>query len=305
MGRLILGRGVAALPVLLAATVLTFMLFQVVPGDAAVVAGGDRATQEELAALRVELGLDTPVWERLWRSTRGVLLGDLGRSLRTGRPVAEEISERLPHTLTLALGAVGVAGLLGPVVGAVGAARRGGWLDVALTGLTALLLATPVFAVALPLVSLFAVRWGLLPVAGAGEWRHVVLPVVTLALPSVAAIARVSRAAFAEALTADYVRTARGKGLGTVALYARHVWPNAAPPVVALTGLHFGSLLGGAVVVETLFAWPGLGRLAVSAILARDLPVAQGAVLTLASGFILANLAADVGQHLLDPRLRR
>ena len=303
--RLILGRGVASLPVLLAATVLTFVLFQVVPGDAAVVVGGDRATASELAALRAELGLDAPVWERLWGSIRRLLSGDLGRSIRTGRPVAEEIGERLPHTLALSMGAVALAAVLGPALGAVGASRRGRWMDVALTGLTALLLATPVFAIALPLVWLLAVRWGLLPVAGVGGPEHLVLPVVTLALPSVAAIARVSRAAFAEALTADYVRTARAKGLSTLPLYVRHVWPNAAPPVLALTGLHLGSLLGGAVVVETLFAWPGLGRLAVSAILARDFPVAQGAVLTLACGFILANLAADVAHHLLDPRLRR
>ncbi|HEU5318262.1 MAG TPA: ABC transporter permease, partial [Chloroflexota bacterium] len=171
--------------------------------------------------------------------------------------------------------------------------------------LTSLLLATPVFAVALPLVALFSVRWRMLPVAGTGGPEHLVLPVLTLALPSVAAIARISRATFSEALAADYVRTARAKGLPVLALYLRHVWPNAAPPILALTAIHLGSLLGGAVVVETLFAWPGLGRLAVASILSRDLPMAQGAVLTLACGFVVANLAADVAHHLVDPRLTR
>ena len=304
MLRLVLIRFAASLPVLLTAAVVTFFLFEVVPGDAALAAMGERATEAELVALRSELGLDEPAPRRLAQSLGRLATGDLGRSLRTGRSVAAEVAERLPYTLALALGAVTLALGLGAVAGAVGAARRGEWPDLALAMAAALLLSTPVFVVALPLVGLLSLGLGVLPVAGAGDWRHVVLPVVTLALPSIAAIARVSRAAFAETLGADYVRTARAKGLPAAAIYARHVWPNAAAPVLALTGVHLGSLLGGAVVVETLFAWPGLGRLAVSAILGRDYPLAQGVILTLAAGFVLANLAADVVHRLLDPRSR-
>lgn len=302
MVRLVVFRAFASLPVLLAAALITFFLFEVVPGDAALAAVGERATDAEIAALRAELGLDVPAAQRLAQSLGRLVMGDLGRSLRTGRPVTVELTERLPYTLVLTLGAVSFALVSGVVAGAAGAARRGQWLDLALASLAALLLASPVFVVALPLVGLLAVRLEILPVAGAGEWRHAVLPVVTLALPSMAAIARIARASFAEALGADYVRTARAKGLSSVSIYARHVWPNAAAPVLALTGVHLGSLFGGAVVVETLFAWPGLGRLAVTAILGRDYPLAQGIILTLAAGFVLANLAADVTHRLLDPR---
>jgi ABC-type dipeptide/oligopeptide/nickel transport system permease component len=304
MLRLIGFRVAAALPVLLAAAVVTAFLFSVVPGDAAVAAVGERASAAELVALQRSLALDRPAGVRLLEALGRLAQGDLGRSIRTGRPVAAEVAERVPYTLGLTFSAVGLAVVLGPLAGAVAAARRGGWTDLAVTGTCALLLATPVFAVALPLVTILSLQLGLFPVAGAETWRHAVLPVVTLALPSVAAIARVSRAAFMGVLSADYVRTARAKGLAPFVVYLRHVWPNAAPPVLALTGVHLGSLLGGAVVVETLFAWPGLGRLAVGAILARDYPVAQGVILALAAGFVAANLAADVAQRAFDPRLR-
>jgi ABC-type dipeptide/oligopeptide/nickel transport system permease component len=300
---LALSRALAAVPTLLAAAVLSFVLYSVVPGDAALAAIGDRASADEVLALRHELGLDTPAPLRLTGWLARAAVGDLGRSARTGRPVTHEIADRLGYTLVLAGASVGVAVVLGPLLGAA-AAWRGGAFDTALTAVSALLLATPVFAIALPLIAVVSVSWRLLPVAGAESAAHAVLPVVTLALPSTAALVRVSRATFLAAAGAEYVRTARAKGLPELTVALVHVWPNAAPPVLALTGVHLGSLLGGAVVVETLFAWPGLGRLAVSAMLARDFPLAQGVVLTLATGFIAANLAVDVAQRALDPRLR-
>jgi ABC-type dipeptide/oligopeptide/nickel transport system permease component len=228
--------------------------------------------------------------------------GDLGHSLRSGRPVAAEVADRLPYTIELTLVAVALAVVAGVALGAMAATRPRGWAGRALGPAGAVLLASPVFAIALPLTWLLALRWNVLPVAGADTWRHLVLPAVTLALPSAAAVAQLSRATVAETLSADFVRTARAKGLPWAPLYLRHVFPNAAAPVLAFLGVHLGSLLGGAVVVETIFGWPGLGRLAVQAILSRDLPLAQGTVLALSAGFVLANTAADLTHRALDPR---
>lgn len=302
MVRVVALRLLASIPVLLTAAAVTFVLFQVIPGDAALAALGDHATPAELAAARRDLGLDVPAPRRFAAFLTGAARGDLGRSLRTGRPVTVEVGECLPYTLLLTLTAVGAAFVAGTGLGAAVAVQRRRVVRAAFGVGVTLLLALPVFALALPLTEVLAVRQRMLPVAGAGTWRHLVLPAVVLALPSIAAVADVSRASFTAALRGDWLRTARAKGLSAHAIVWGHVWPNAAAPVLALTGVHLGSLLGGAVVVETLFAWPGLGRLAVQSILSRDLPVAQGVILVLSTGFVLANLLVDVLHRRMDPR---
>lgn len=292
--------------VLLAVTFVTFVALAAAPGDAAGAMVGDSASAEQMALLRQSLGLEAPLLARYQRFLGDLLLhGDLGRSLVSGRPVSQLLLERLPHTALLAVSAIGLAVLLGAPLGMVAALRAGTRLETALMGGAALGLAVPTFWSGLLLMLLFSLRLRWLPVAGAGSLRHLVLPAVVLALPTAAIVARLLRASLLDTLHADFVRTAHGKGLSSQRVFAGHVLRNSLLPVVTILGLQLGHLLGGAFVVETIFGWPGVGRLAVQAIFDRDTPVVLGAVITIAAGYLLINLAVDLMHGALDPRVGR
>ena len=307
----LLRRLAQVLPTALLAATLVFALVHLVPGDPVEMMLGEGARAADVESLRRDLGLDRPLLEQYASFLGGLARGDLGRSLHSGEPVLATLAERFPATLELAVASLIVALLVALPLGVVAALYRDRVPDHLARLLALLGVSMPSFWLALTLILLFAVQLQWLPPSGLGDspWsldgvRHMVLPVLVLALGSAGSLARYTRSAMLEVINRDYVRTARAKGLPAAAVYLRHVWPNAAPPVLALAGLHLGSLVGGAVVVETIFAWPGLGRLAVTSILARDFPTTHGVILTLAAGFIAANLLADLAHHALDPRLR-
>ena len=301
-------------PVLLGISIVVFFITALLPGDPALAILGPYATPESLASLRAELGLDRPVWQRYVVWLGNVVQGDLGRSVTLQRPVIDEIAERLGPTLLLAGAALGLSVVLGFAAGAVAAAHRQRWQDNALTLAVLLGISTPQFWLALLLVLVFAVwlQWlpasGMISVYGGGDLgdllRHLVLPTISLALVATGVLARLGRTAMLEELSQDYVRMARAKGLTERQVVYRHAFRSMLGRMMPLIGLQAGFLLSGAVYVETVFQWPGMGRMLVDAISTRDLLLVQGGVLVLASAYVLVNLLADVLQHLLDPRVR-
>lgn len=302
-----LRRLVSLVPVLLGVATVAFALSYLLPGDPARALAGERYREEDLVRIRAELGLDRPLPVQYVEYLGRLARGDLGQSFSTGRPVATELAERFPRTVVLALAAMGVATILGIVLGTIAAWQRGGWVDrlsmlFALGGIS-----TPVFVSALLLLWLFAVwlRW--LPPSGYVDLdpRAVVLPALTLGLRSAAVVARMTRASVLEVLDSDFVRTGRAKGLAEFRVVFHHALRNALVPVVTLVGLDFGSYLSGSVLTESIFAWPGVGQYALQAILKRDFPAIQGTVLFLSVIFVLANLAVDLAYGWLDPRIRR
>lgn len=290
--------------VLLAVSFITFVALTAAPGDAAQAMVGDSASAEQIEVLRQSLGLDLPLFTRYEHFLENLVLrGDLGRSLVSGRPVIDLILERLPYTVALALTAGLAATIAGVLIGTAAALRQGTLLDVGIMGGTALGLALPSFWVALLLIMVFSLKLRLLPVVGAGSIRHIVLPALTLALPTAAVVARLTRSSLLDTLGADYVRTARGKGLPQRHVIGVHAMRNSLIPLLAVLGLQLGHLLAGSFVVETIFGWPGLGRLTVMAIFDRDIPVVMGAALVIATIYLLVNLLVDLSHAWLDPRV--
>lgn len=304
MFRYVLKRLLLALPVLLGVSVVVFVAIRLIPGDPALLMAGQAATQEVVQQIRTSLGLDQPLPVQYLYFLRNVIRGDLGRSLFNGAPVVEELAQRFPRTVRLALASILVASLIGIPSGVFAATRRSSWVDtlvmvVALAGVS-----VPVFWLGLNLILVFSVRLQWLPAFGYETWRHLLLPSVTLGAASAAIVARMTRSAMLEVLSQEYVRTARAKGLGERVVVNRHALRNALIPVVTILGLQLGTLLSGAVLTETVFAWPGIGRLLVEAVLARDYPVIQGATLLIAATFVALNVLVDVLYGLLDPRIR-
>lgn len=304
MFRYVLKRLLLALPVLLGVSVVVFVAIRLIPGDPALLMAGQAATQEVVQQIRTSLGLDQPLPVQYLYFLRNVIRGDLGRSLFNGAPVVEELAQRFPRTVRLALASILVASLIGIPSGVFAATRRSSWADtlvmvVALAGVS-----VPVFWLGLNLILVFSVRLQWLPAFGYETWRHLLLPSVTLGAASAAIVARMTRSAMLEVLSQEYVRTARAKGLGERVVVNRHALRNALIPVVTILGLQLGTLLSGAVLTETVFAWPGIGRLLVEAVLARDYPVIQGATLLIAATFVALNVLVDVLYGLLDPRIR-
>lgn len=304
MWRYVLKRLLLALPVLLGVSVVVFVAIRLIPGDPALLMAGQAATQEVVQQIRTTLGLDRPLPVQYLYFLRNVLRGDLGRSLFNGAPVVEELSQRFPRTVRLALASILVASFIGIPAGVLAATRRSTWVDtlvmvVALAGVS-----VPVFWLGLNLILMFSVRLQWLPAFGYETWRHLILPSFTLGAASAAIVARMTRSAMLEVLSQDYVRTARAKGLAERVVVNRHALRNALIPVVTILGLQLGTLLSGAVLTETVFAWPGIGRLLVEAVLARDYPVIQGATLLIAATFVALNVLVDVLYGLLDPRIR-
>jgi ABC-type dipeptide/oligopeptide/nickel transport system permease component len=294
-----------AVPVLLGVVFVVMLTVDLLPGDAVALMLGEHATPTAVAALREYLGLDKPFLVRYLDYVGRVARGDLGRSIQQNRPVADELADAWPATLELTLAALAIAAVAGIAAGVASAVWPNSLFD-ALARLGSLFgLSMPIFWTGLVLIVVFSLWLNWLPVGGAGSLGHLVLPAVTLALPSVAMVARMTRAAVLDVLREDYVRTARAKGVGELWVLGRHALRNAFIPILTLIGLQSGQLMGGAVLTETVFAWPGLGRLMVKAIFARDYVLLQGAVLVFALAFVVINLLVDLSYGLLDPRVGR
>jgi peptide/nickel transport system permease protein len=302
--RYLLARLLAAVPVLIGITLVVFVAIRLIPGDPALIFAGDRATQEDIEHLRRQLGLDRSLAVQYGIFVTRLSRGDLGQSIRTGRPVALEIRERFGQSLELALAAIGITVAVGVSAGIVAAVRRGTWWDRASLWLSLAGVIAPAFVLGVLLQLLFAVRLGLLPTAGTGTPWHLLLPALTLGAFPIANVARLTRANMLDVLGEDYVRTARAKGLAERAVVWRHALRNALIPTVTVVGLQFGYMLGGAVLVEVVFAWPGLGRYVIQSIATRDYPAVQGAVLVVAAGYVLINVLVDLAYAFLDPRVR-
>jgi peptide/nickel transport system permease protein len=305
MASYIINRILQSVIVLLGVSVAVAAMTQFVPGDPAVAILGENASPDAIAALRDEMGLDDPFFIQYGRFIERLLTeGSLGTSIRTNREVLVEIADRLPYTLYLTFGAVALSAVIGIASGVLAAVRRGKPTDIAVLIGTTAGLSVPSFWVALLMIWLFSIKLGWLPVAGAGSWKHLVMPILTLALPSVATKSRLTRSAMLEALGQDYIRTSRAKGLQERRVVMTHALRNALLPVMTIIGLQFGALLGGAFITEVIFGWPGVGQLAVNSILQRDFPVVQGTVLLVTMSFIVTNLIVDILYAWVDPRIR-
>ena len=304
MSNYIIRRLLITVLLLLAITVIIFTMVRLVPGDPAVLMAGQGATKEQIELNRIRLGLDKHPVEQYVIFMGNLLRGDMGISTRTKEPVVDELRRGLPNTIRLALAAMVIAIIFGVSAGVIAGIKRNSIFDYASMLLALFGLSMPVFWLGLMLMLLFSVHLGWLPATGAYTWKHLILPAFTLGVASTAIIARMTRSSMLEVIRLDYVRTARAKGLAERLVVGRHALKNALIPVVTVIGLQMGLLLGGAVLTEIVFAWPGVGRLMVDAILARDYPVIQGVVLAIAGMFILVNLVVDIIYVYLDPRIR-
>ena len=302
--RYFVARLVYALPVVILVVSLVFFLIHLVPGDPVQQMLGERARAADVERMRQELGLDQPLLTQYGRYLSRLVRGDLGYSLRFNAPVTEIILARYPATMELTLAALLVALLLSIPAGVQAAVHRGRWPDSALGFLSLLGLSFPNFALGPVLILVFSVEIGWLPVSGSGTLLHLILPAVTLGAALAAILTRMVRTSVLEELGQDYVRTARAKGLAERRVRYKHVLRNGLIPVVTLLGLQLGALLSGAMVTETIFAWPGIGRLTLQAINSRDYPLVQGCFLAISVTYILVNLVTDLCYSVVDPRIR-
>jgi len=300
----VLKRLLAMVLLLFGVTFVVFFMMYLAPGDVTAMLAANAPSAQQVVALRHEFGLDLPLPAQYGRFLARAVRGDLGDSWVDRRPVMPQVLDAVAYTLRLAAAALFLSIVVG-LVGGIGAAvRRGSVTDETVLTATLVGISVPVFVTGLLLIYAFAFRLRWFPTSGAGSWRHLVLPAVTLASFLVAYDVRMVRACMLEVLRQDYVRTARAKGLREAVVVGRHALRNALVPVVTVVGVQVGLLIGGSVITETVFAYPGVGQLVVSAIAARDTPLVQGCVLVTASGFILVNLLVDVSYVLIDPRIR-
>lgn len=300
----ILRRLLVSVPIIFLVITLVFFVFQLIPGDPARMYAGEQASQETVEQVRRELGLDRPVLAQYTAYLNRLAHGDLGRSIFTRRPVTVEIKSRFWNTVKLSLGAIALATALGMFLGAISAIKRGSLWDHLASVLALVGISIPVFWLGLLLMYLFSLELRLLPTAGNATWRHYIMPTVTLSVFSLAFITRMTRSSLLETIQQDYVRTARAKGVPEHLVYLRHALRNALLPIVTVVGLRFGYMLGGAVITEEIFAWPGMGRLLITAVSQRDIPVVQGVLLVFATSFVLVNLLIDIAYAFVDPRIR-
>ena len=304
MARYILQRLLAALVTIWIATIAVTVLVHLVPGDPVqVMYGSFQTTQEELDAIRARLGLDRPVWEQYLMYLGRLLQGDLGRSIVGDQPVLDILLTRFPATLALTVASLAIAVAVGMTLGFLAAYKKGTWVDAGAMVLAIVGVSMPHFWLGLLLLFLFALTLEWLPVAG-GDWRSLILPALTLGLANAAVLARLTRSAMIDIFDQDFVRTARAKGLPKTLVLYRHALRSGLVPIVAMLGLQFAYLMGGAIVVENVFAWNGVGRLAIEAVFARDYPLIQGFILFFAAVVALASVVVDVAYAFLDPRIR-
>lgn len=314
MGFYIIRRLLSAIPVIFGLTIIVFLIMAMIPGDPALAILGAYATPENVEKINRDLGLDKPLVQQylIWLSN--MLRGDFGRSYSLNRPVIDEVLERFGATLILAGTSLVICSILGLLAGIVSAVRQFGWADRIITFVVLIGISTPSFWLGLLLILLFAVTWQVLPASGmfaiygGGDLPdlllHLIMPAFTLAVVATGVIARLTRAAMLEVLRQDYIRTARAKGLTEGRVIYRHAFKTALVSVIPVIGIQAGFVLGGAVYIETVFQWPGIGGMLVKAISTRDLLLVQGGVLVVAASYVLFNLLADLAQFLLDPRLK-
>ncbi|MFZ1085270.1 MAG: ABC transporter permease [Terracidiphilus sp.] len=307
----ILSRLALTLPVVWLVVSLVFLLIHLVPGDPIQQMLGEGASPVDTATLRHQYFLDLPLHQQYLRYWNGVLHGDLGSSIRLHETVASLIAERYPYTLALTMTALIFGLLLALPAGILAAVRRGRWLDQLLSVVSLFGLSIPGLALGPVLILVFSVQLGWLPVSGANsggsaaiDWHYLVLPSIAMGASLAAILTRMVRTAMLEELGQDYIRTARAKGLSESAVLCRHALPNALIPIITVVGLQFGALLAGAIVTETIFSWPGLGRLTVSAISNRDYALVQGCLLSIGLTYVLVNLLTDVVYRWVNPRMR-
>jgi peptide/nickel transport system permease protein len=304
MSRYLLRRLLLTIPVLIGVATLVFALIHFIPGDPAQAMLGEGATPEDVAQLRVRLGLDRPLLVQYGSFLNGVVHGDLGVSLRNDQPVTKQILERMPATAELAFAAMAVAVLFALPLGIVAAVWRGTWIDHAAMTLSLVGISVPNFWLGPLMAIVFAVELGWLPVGGSGTLAHLVLPSITLGAALAAILARMTRASLLEELSEPYVLAARAKGVSRTRAVLHHAFRNSLIPIVTILGLQFGVVLTGAVITETIFAWPGIGRLLIQSISFRDYPTVQGCVLLIAITYVGVNLITDLTYGFLDPRIR-
>jgi ABC-type dipeptide/oligopeptide/nickel transport system permease component len=292
-------------PVLFVVTILVFLMRVVLPGDPVeLMFFGEMPPPEVIAQVRHEWGLDRPVWEQYLVFMERAIRGDLGNSYRSQVAVTEQIMERYPNTIRLATAGLLVASAIGLLAGVIAAVKQNSVFDVASMLIALAGVSTPSFWLGLLLIHYFAVRWRIFPTMGSGTWQHLVLPAITLGMLSASVIARMVRSSMLEVLRQDYIRTARAKGLSERAVIYQHALRNALVPIVTLMGLQFGNLLGGAFIIETVFAYHGVGHLCVTAINTRDFPVIQGIMLVMSITYVAVNVIIDMTYALLNPRIR-
>jgi ABC-type dipeptide/oligopeptide/nickel transport system permease component len=300
----IVRRLLLTIPVLLGAVTIVFFVMRVIPGDVARNIAGQNATTQEVEEIRHQLGLDDSIFSQYLRYMSGVARGDLGRSVYSHFSVRQELMWKFPNTVVLAVASLALAAVVGITMGVIAAARQRTIVDYACMTFAAGSLAFPNFVVALMLVYVFAEQLGWLPATGARDPKHMILPVTALALREAAVLFRMSRATMLDVLHGDFVRTARAKGLTETRVLRVHALRNALLPVVTVLGLQLGFALGGTVIIESIFAYPGVGNLIVSSINQRDYTIVQGGVLLLATGFVFVNLIVDLLYGYIDPRVR-
>lgn len=291
-------------PTLIGITFVTFLILQLVPGDPARVAAGQDADEETIRVVRTELGLDQSIPVQYAIFLKNILRGNLGRSMISRSEVINEIWPYFLNTVRLASASIVIAFILGITLGTVAAIRQYSWIDHLTMGFVLLGISTPTFCSGLIIILIFSVSLGLFPSGGSQGVISIALPAVTLAAPSIAMTARMTRSSMLEVLNQDYIRTARAKGQREWKVIFKHALKNALIPTTTIVGLEFGYLMGGAVLVETVFTWPGLGRLIVSSISARDYPMVQGGILVFALSFVLVNFFVDIIYTSLDPRIK-
>ncbi|WP_233879483.1 glutathione ABC transporter permease GsiC [Virgibacillus halodenitrificans] len=304
MAKYVIKRLIGIIPILFLVSIFIFLFVHLIPGDAARLVAGQDATLQDVELVRKELGLDQPIYKQYFSFVTGVFQGDLGTSIKTGRPVFDEIAMRFMPTFWLTFWSMIWAVIVGLVIGVISATKRNKWQDylgmfVAVSGIS-----MPSFWLGLLLIQLFAVQLGWLPTGGLESWKSYILPSITLGSGVAAVVARFSRSSMMDILKDDYIRTGRAKGLNEHKVVWGHGLKNAMIPVVTMTGLQFGFLLGGSVVIETVFSWPGLGRLLIDSVAFRDYPVIQSEMLLFALEFILINLIVDLIYGFLNPQIR-
>ncbi|GED69563.1 glutathione ABC transporter permease [Brevibacillus reuszeri] len=299
----IIRRLLQMIPVLLGVILVVFLIMQMVPGDPAVLLAGEGASAETIAKIRTQLGLDQPIMVQYFHYVTDVATGDLGTSLRSNLPVFDEIMARLPATIELALASIFVTIVLGMIAGIISATKQYSWADITIMIIALLGVSLPSFWLGLSLIYYFSVKLHLFPVAGWGTWQHMILPAITLGTGGAAIVARMTRSSMLDVVRQDYIRTAKAKGLKEQVIIYKHALKNALIPIITVVGLQFGFLLGGTVLVESVFAINGLGRLIVDAIRMRDLPVVQGGVLIASVIFVFVNLLVDVLYRYFNKRI--
>ena len=299
----IIKRLLLAIPTILGVIFIVMLTIELVPGDPVELMLGEHATRDAVENVRTALGLDKPLLTRYILYLKNLAEGDMGRSIRENREVSKEISDVWPATLKLTIAAMIIALLVGTALGIISAVKPNSYFDGLNRIFSLFGLSMPVFWTGLVMIVIFSFWLRLFPIGGTGSFRHLILPAITLSLPSIAMISRMTRSSLLEVLREDYVRTARAKGLSEKKVILKHALKNAFIPIITLSGLQTGQLMGGAILTETVFAWPGLGRLMVRAIFARDYILLQGAVLVFALAFVVINLIVDISYSFIDPRV--